>query len=133
MPRLDAKRIVFSDGSEVWLRLTWGAAQRFRRATGIDLADDSMESRTKAEGMHKHFGALVHALLESKADRERLTPEDIEDMMYWADVPRILESVFAAMTPTGEGQKNGPFGNGVESGEDSASKLPMPSGVSISA
>ena len=132
MPKLDTRKLLLTDGTELAVRFSWQAAFRFRQATGIDIADTQAEQKDKITRINQNLGALIHSILATKEDRSKWTPEEIGERIAFEELPRMIEEIFAMIDSGTEGQKNVPFVNGVAGGDDSTLKLPTPSGASIS-
>lgn len=113
MPKLDVKTICLSDGTELTVCWTWAAAERLRKAAGVDLIGGS-----EVNAIVKNLPVVIHSMLVVKEDREKYTPEDFAERIAFADLGRLSDEVFGSMFPDApkpskaEGQQNVPFVNG---------------------
>ena len=90
---LDAKTITLSDGIPRKYRLTWGAVERIAEATGIDLLEVE-----KPGVLMRHLSYVIHAGL---LDRDKLTVQEVGDLIAIEDAQRIFREAMA-ITPPGD-------------------------------
>ena len=129
MPKLDTKRLVLSDGTELLLCATWNALLRIRKAVGFDLSDTAQAAEISTVKLMEALPQVIQALLATAQQREEYTPERLGDAIAVHDAPRIFGDVMKAMQPDKpEGQQNIPFVNGVPGPSVSISNAPMPLG-----